>query len=94
MGATISQVPSGGFLENNGIIEGGGTISANIGNPGRNGGEMIAATNTTVPLVLQGYIEGDAETRTNRSFPSGRMLRWFLTARRWLAIRCKETAEF
>ncbi|MGA7915656.1 MAG: hypothetical protein WCA00_10505 [Candidatus Acidiferrales bacterium] len=69
VGATLSEVPSGGFLYNNGAIEGGGTISANIANNGRNGAEEIAATNAAVPLVLQGYIEG-AATNTSESIIS------------------------
>jgi len=62
VGATITQVPSGGFLVNNGFIEGGGTISADIDNGGIHTAGMIVANNTTVPLVLQGFIDTEAES--------------------------------
>jgi len=60
--ATITQVSSGGFLVNNGVIEGGGTISANMDNGGMNSAGKIIANNVTVPLVLQGFIDTEANS--------------------------------
>ena len=60
VGATITQVPAGGELINNGVIEGGGTISANITNGEFMSAGRIIANDTTVPLVLQGFIDTEA----------------------------------
>jgi fibronectin-binding autotransporter adhesin len=60
-GATISAAPGGGEIINNGLIAGGGTISAGIVNTGNNGGmSTVAATNTAVPLVLKGNISNES----------------------------------